>query len=77
MVNFVNPFHHMGLELTGHLWVWEGEEMKMYLLIITCFNVRAIHLELVNDMSTHSVVLAIVRFFNIYRVPSHIYSDNA
>ena len=30
-----------------------------------------------NDMPTHSVVLVIIRFFNIYGVPSHIYSDNA
>ena len=28
-------------------------------------------------MSTHSVVLAIVRFFNAHGVPSYIYSDNA
>lgn len=49
----------------------------MYILLFTCLNIRAVHLELVNDMSTHSVVLAMVRFFNLYGVPTHIYSDNA
>lgn len=49
----------------------------MYILLFTCLNIRAVHLELVNDMSTHSVVLALVRFFNLYGVPTHIYSDNA
>ena len=49
----------------------------MYILLFTCLNIRAIHLELVKDMSTHSVILALVRFFNLYEVPSRIYSDNA
>lgn len=50
---------------------------KMYILIFACFNVRAIHLELVEHISVHFVVLALVRFFNVHGVPSHIYSDNA
>ena len=49
----------------------------MYLLIFTCLNIRAIHIELVQDMSTHSFILALLRFTNIYGIPSHIYSDNA
>ena len=52
------------------------EDLNLNILIFTCFNVRAFHLELMNDMSTHSVALAMVRFFNIYGVPSNIYSDN-
>ena len=48
----------------------------MYLLIFTCFNIRAIHIELVKDMSTHSFILALIRFTNIYGIPFHIYSDN-
>lgn len=34
-------------------------------------------MELVDDMSAHAVVLALVRFFKLYRVLTHIYSDNA
>ena len=48
----------------------------MYLLIFTCLNVRAVHIELVPDMNTYTLVLAIIRFTNIYGVPTHIYSDN-
>lgn len=40
-------------------------------------NIRAVHIELVDSMSTHSFILALLRFTNIYGVPLHIYSDNA
>ena len=78
-VNFVKPFVHTGVDFTGHLWVKDekGEDVKMYLLIFTCLNVRAIHIEVVPDMSTHSFVLAFLRFVNLYGIPTHVYSDNA
>ena len=78
-VNLVKPFQHTGVDFTGHLWVKneEGEVVKMYILLFTCLNVRAEHIELVPDMSTHQFVLAFTRFTNVYGIPSHLYSDNA
>ena len=78
-VNFVQPFKHTGVDFTGHLWIKNenDENVKMYLLIFTCLNVRAIHIELVPDMSTHSFVLAFLRFVNLYGIPTFLYSDNA
>ena len=68
----------MGIDFTGHLWIQvEGERKKMYILLFTCHNIRAIHQELVKDISIHSVILALVQFFNLYGIPSYIYSDNA
>ena len=76
-VNLIKPFQHTGIDYTGHVWVKTNEGIsKMYLLIFTCLNIRAIHIELVQDMSTHSFILALLRFTNIYGIPSHIYSDN-
>ena len=76
-VNFLRPFLLMGIDFTGHLWIQvEGERKKVYILLFTCLNIIVIHLELVKDMSTHSVILALVRFFNLYGVSLHIYSDN-
>ena len=49
----------------------------MYLLSFAYLNVRAIHIELVPDMSTHSFVLAFLRLVNIYGILTHVYSDNA
>ena len=77
-VNFVRPFLYTRIGFTGHLWKQvEGERKKMYILLFACLNIRVIHLELVKDMSTHSVIVALVRFFNLDGVPSHFYSDNA
>ena len=77
-VNCVRTFLSTKIDFTSHLWIQvEGERKKMYILLFTCLNIRAIHQELIKDMSTHSVVLVLVRFFNLYGVPSHIYSDNA
>ena len=77
-VNLVKPFQHTGVDFTGHLWVInEGEVVKMYILLFTCLNVRAVHIELVPDMATHQFVLAFTRFTNVYGIPSHLYSDDA
>ena len=50
---------------------------KMYLLVFTCLNVRAIHLELLPDMTCEQFLLAFIRFSNVHCIPSKIYSDNA
>ena len=70
----MRPFLHTRIDFIGHLWMQEeGERKKMYILLFTCLNIRAIS-ELV--MST-SVIFALVRVFILYGVPSLIYSDNA
>ena len=49
----------------------------MYLLISTYLNIRAIRIELVPDMSTHSFVLTVLRFAIIYGIPTHAHRNNA
>ena len=39
--------------------------------------IRAVHVELVPDMSAENFLLAFLRFCNMYRTPSVLYSDNA
>ena len=76
-VDMIRPYKHTGLDYTGHIYVRQNnKDVKMYLLIFTCLSIRAIHIELVPDMSTNQFVLALVRFVNLYGIPSHIYSDN-
>ena len=49
----------------------------MYLLLFTCLSVRAVHIEVVPDMSFLSFFQALIRFSNIYGFPESILSDNA
>ena len=49
----------------------------MFVLIFTCLNIRAVHFELLRDMSTRNFVLAFQRFYNMYSLPQILYSDNA
>ena len=78
-VNLSVPFAHTGVDYTGHIWVKDrrGDRIKVYILIFTCFNTRAVHLEAVESMTTAEFILAFVRFVNRYGIPTVVYSDNA
>ena len=77
-MNLVRPFLHTGMDFTGPLWIKrKAEDIKIYLLVFTCFNIRAIHVELLEDMSMKSFVLALVRFSNLYVIPKYLCSDNS
>ena len=77
-VNLGRPFLQTGIHYTGHLWVKQKTgTLKMYILVFTCLSIRAVHIELVEDMSSTAFVQALIRFTNVHGIPSHIYSDNA
>ena len=79
-VNFVTPFKYVGVDNTSHLWVVNEKDQttsKFYLLIFTCLNIRAIHLEAIPDLTAKSFLLAFIRFCNLYVIPTYLYSDNA
>lgn len=73
-VNLVRTFLHTELDYTVHLWVHEQDQL---ILIFTCLEVRAVHLELLEDMSVHSFITVFIQFLNMWDIPSHLYSDNA
>ena len=51
-VNLVRPYLNVGVDHTGVIYVKEGEEeVKYYLLILTCLCTRAIHIDLLPDQS--------------------------
>ena len=78
-MNLVKPFEHVGVDYTGHFWVKNanGQSSKMFILIFTCLNIRAVHFELLPDMTTQNFLLAFQRFCNMYSIPQYLYSDNA
>ena len=55
----------------------EGRDKKAYLLVFTRLSIQAIHIELLQDISAKSFVLALIRLTNLFGIPECIYSDNA
>ncbi|XP_067214125.1 uncharacterized protein [Linepithema humile] len=49
---------------------------KAYVSVFICFAVRAVHLELVSDLTSDAFIAALKRFISRRGKPSHLYSDN-
>lgn len=49
---------------------------KCYVCIFVCFSTKAVHIELVSDLSTEAFILALRRFVSRRSMPSKIFSDN-
>nr|CAI5842142.1 unnamed protein product [Callosobruchus analis] len=72
------PFKVTGTNFAGPLYITsETVRKKTYIMLFTCAVVRAVHLELVTDLTTESCINAIRRFISRRGVPDIIYSDNA
>ncbi|XP_076038610.1 uncharacterized protein LOC143023849 [Oratosquilla oratoria] len=79
-MNLIRPFNHVGVDYTGHVFLRKDNTnalSKYFILIFTCLNIRAVHFELLPDMSTKNFILAFQRFCNRYTIPTYLYSDNA
>ena len=78
-VNQSPAFTFCGVDYFGPMFVKveAGENKKVWVLLFTCLATRAIHLELVADMSTEQFLLAFRRFVARRGCPSRIWSDNA
>lgn len=73
----LQAFTITGVDFFGPMYVKIGRaRAKRYGCIFTCFNSRATHLELCNDLSAHSFLQAFRRFVNRRGTPEKIYSDN-
>ena len=73
------PFHYTGTDFCGPLYVRREKNMsdKCYICIFTCAVTRAIHLEIVEDLTTQTFLLALRRFIACRGQPKLICSDNA
>lgn len=50
---------------------------KVYIAVFICFTTKAIHLELVMDLSSAGFISALRRFIGTHGIPTEIHSDNA
>ena len=77
-VNNIQPFATTGIDFAGPLNVKDGSTTrKVYICLFTCACIRAIHLELIPDLTVNSFMLAFRRFISRKATPKNIYSDNA
>lgn len=79
-VSECRPFSRVGIDFAGPIRIKENRlrksrEYKSYVAVFVCFVVRAIHLEVVTDLSTSAFLAALDRFVARRGLPSDIYSD--
>ena len=72
------PFTYVGVEYFGPLFMKVNRQtQKVWICLYTCLATRAIHLELMNDMTTKRFLLGFRRFIARHGKPNKIISDNA
>ena len=78
------PFTFTGLDFAGPLYITSSKEgqsneisQKAYICLYTCASTRAIHLELLRDLSVKSFLQSFRRFASRRGLPSTLMSDNA
>lgn len=80
-VEAVRPFFNCGVDFTGPFYVKTGSRRsklkeKCYVAIFVCFATRAVHLEVVSNLSTQAFLAALKRFVSRRGRCKTIYSDN-
>ena len=73
------PFTYTGVDFARPLFVkgkQSSESSKVWICLYTCCIVRAVHLDIVPDMSTQTFICSLKRFAARRGLPSKIVSDN-
>lgn len=75
------PFINTGVDYFGPIWIHykiRGKRpTKAYVAVFCCFATKAVHFELVSDLSTDAYIGALKRFIGRRGRCQNIYSDNA
>ncbi|KAB0798114.1 hypothetical protein PPYR_09107 [Photinus pyralis] len=75
------PFSVVGVDYAGPLIIKDkkgrgSKSSKCYVCVFICFSVKAVHIEVVSDLTTNSFLMALRRFAARRGKPAKIYSDN-
>ncbi|XP_051166617.1 uncharacterized protein LOC127284933 [Leptopilina boulardi] len=76
------PFLNVGVDYCGPLYIKEKRfrnrnKIKVYISLFVCMATKAVHLEVVSDLSTEAFIAALKRLFSRRGKAKAIYSDNA
>ena len=73
---YSRPFTFTGIDYFGPIEVMTGRRReKRWGMIATCLTIRAIHIEVVNSLTTDSCIMAIRNFMSRRGIPQAFYSD--
>ena len=80
-VNASTAFQSTGIDAAGPFTLKKGHTrrpvlVKAYLIIFVCFSTKAVHIEVVSDLSTNGFVAALERFVSRRGMPAHFHTDN-
>ena len=75
------PFSAVGLNFAGPLWCKRGNPrkptlVKAYACLYICFITKAVHIELVSDLTSETFLASLYRFSARRGCPMKVYSDN-
>ncbi|XP_053968859.1 uncharacterized protein LOC128870282 [Anastrepha ludens] len=75
------PFARCGIDFCGpietYLRIRGKGPYKTYIAIFVCFSTKAVHIEIVSDLSTDAFLAALKRMIGRRGLPTDIYCDNA
>ncbi|XP_018316614.1 uncharacterized protein [Mycetomoellerius zeteki] len=74
-------FSSTGVDFCGPFFIKEKKHrnrvrIKVYVCIFVCMTIKAVHLEVVSDLSSEGFIVALRRFIARRGLPEHIFSDN-
>ena len=75
------PFSAVGLDFARPLWCKCGNPrkpalVKAYACLYNCFITKAVHIELVSDLTSEAFLASLYRFSSRRGCPMKVYSDN-
>ncbi|XP_067208930.1 uncharacterized protein [Linepithema humile] len=75
------PFANTGIDFCGPFFIKEKKHrnrnrIKIYVCVFICMAIKAVHLEVVSDLTSDGFLAALKRFISRRGIPTHIYSDN-
>uniref|UniRef100_A0A8R1XR24 Integrase_H2C2 domain-containing protein n=1 Tax=Onchocerca volvulus TaxID=6282 RepID=A0A8R1XR24_ONCVO len=71
------PFEKIGVDLFGPIWVKNRTISKRWVALFTCLVTRAIHMEVMKNMSAEAFMQTFRGFVSRRRRPDFVLSDNA
>lgn len=79
-VTVERAFNRSGVDFCGPIYIKSGirrvAAIKCYIAVFVCFVTRAVHLELVTNLTTEAFMAALTRFMSRRGMCTHIHSDN-